>query len=131
MEAGLGSLVLGAAPALANDTTKQVAANGQSVVFHTTDSSRGVSGGIDFTVKADGNWKISATARNSNLIFRNVHWVCDLTWDAAAVRHSTGTTKVPGKKTRTLTSEAYDPNIQADFADIVDRGRADCDIVIG
>lgn len=129
--AGVGFLLLGAVPAQANDTTKQVSADGQTVVFHTHDSSRSVRGDIDFTVGADGNWEISADAYNPHLLFRNVHWVCDLTWDASKVTHGTGTTKVPGKKTRTLSAEAYDPSIQADFADIVNRGRADCDIVIG
>ncbi|WP_327396854.1 hypothetical protein [Streptomyces phaeochromogenes] len=129
--AGLGSLLLGAVPAQANDTTKQVAANGQSVSFATGDSSRGVSGNVTFVVKADGNWSITGSGKNSNLLVRTFHWTCDLSWDAANVSHSTGKKAVPGKKTRTISSAAYDPNIQADFADIVDRGRADCDIVIG
>lgn len=129
--AGVGSLLLGALPAQANDTTKQVAADGQSITFHTHDSSRDVRGDIDFIVKSDGNWEIDADAYNPHLLGRTVHWTCDLTWDAAKVTHSTGKKSVPGKKTRTLTSAAYDPNVQRDFATIVERGRADCDIVIG
>ncbi|MFE0729792.1 hypothetical protein ACFW2X_16355 [Streptomyces antibioticus] len=129
--AGIGSLLLGAVPAQANDTTKQVSADGRTVVFATSDSSRNVSGSVEFTVNADGNWQITGTGHNSNLLVRTIHWTCDLTWDAAKVSHSTGKKAVPGKKTRTVSSAAYDPNIQADFADIADRGRADCDIVIG
>lgn len=129
--AGVGSLLLGALPAQANDTTKQVAADGQSVVFHTNDSSRDVRGDIDFIVTSDGNWEIDADAYNPHLLGRNVHWTCDLTWDAAEVTHRTGTKTVPGKKTRTISSAAYDPNIQIGFTAIVERGRADCDIVIG
>ena len=128
---GVGSLLLGAVPAHANDTTKHVAPDGQSVSFKTSDKSRDVSGSITFTVKADGNWRIDADAHNPHLIGRNVHWICDLSWDASTVRHSTGKKWVPGKKTRTITAEAFDPFFQADFADIVSRGRADCDIVIG
>jgi hypothetical protein len=129
--AGVGSLLLGTVPAQANDTTKQVAPDGQSVVFHTSDSSRSVRGNIDFTVRSNGNWEISANAYNPHLLGRNVRWTCDLTWDASNVTHATGKKTVPGKKTRTLTAAAYDPNIQASFATIVERGRADCDIVIG
>jgi hypothetical protein len=129
--AGLGTLLLGAVPAQANDTTKQVSTDGQTVVFQTHDSSNNVSGGVTFIVNSAGNWQITGGASNSNLLYRNVHWVCDLTWDASSVRHATGTTKVPGKKSRTLNAAAYDPFIQADFAAIVDHGRADCDIVTG
>lgn len=129
--AGLGSLLLGALPAQANDTTKAVSADGQSVTFATNDSSRNVSGGVTFVVNADGNWSITGSGHNSNLLVRTFHWKCDLTWDAAAVSHSTAGKAVPGKKTRTISSTAYDPNIQGDFAAIADHGRADCDIVIG
>ncbi|MEV1067051.1 hypothetical protein [Streptomyces sp. NPDC050263] len=129
--AGLGSLLLGTVPAQANDTTKQVSADGQTVTFATSDSSRDVSGNVTFVVNADGNWSITGTGHNSNLLVRTFHWTCDLTWDAAEVSHSTGKKAVPGKKTRTISSAAYDPNVQADFADIADHGRADCDIVIG
>jgi hypothetical protein len=129
--AGVGSLLLGALPAQANDTTKQVAPDGQTVVFHTHDSSHNVSGDVDLIVTSAGNWQITGGAKNDNLLFRNVHWVCDLTWDASSVGHATGTTKVPGKKTRTLSAAAYDPFVQAGFAAIVERGRADCDIVTG
>ncbi|MEV6542510.1 hypothetical protein [Streptomyces sp. NPDC051665] len=129
--AALGSLLLGAIPAQANDTTKSVAANGQSVTFATSDSSRGVSGNVTFVVNADGNWSITGSGDNSHLLVRTFHWTCDLTWDAAQVTHATGDKAVPGKKTRSISSAAYDPDIQADFADIADHGRADCDIVIG
>ncbi|WP_338897062.1 hypothetical protein WBG99_16640 [Streptomyces sp. TG1A-60] len=129
--AGVGSLLLGAVPAQANDTTKQVAADGRSVTFATGDSSRGVRGNVTFVVKADGNWSVEGNGRNSNLLVRKFHWTCDLTWDAASVSHRTGKKAVPGKKTRSVSSAAYDPSIQADFADIAARGRADCDIVIG
>jgi len=129
--AGLGSLLLGTVPAHANDTTKQVAADGQSVTFATSDSSRDVNGSVTFVVKADGNWSITGSGHNSNLLVRTFHWTCDLSWDAANVSHSTGKKAVPGKKTRTISSAAYDPDIQADFADIADHGTADCDIVIG
>ncbi|MEU4682915.1 hypothetical protein [Streptomyces xinghaiensis] len=129
--AGLGSLLLGALPAHANDTTKTVAADGQSITFATSDSSRGVSGSVTFVVRSDGNWSITGNARNSHLLVRTFHWTCDLTWDAAEVTHSTGKKAVPGKKTRTKSAAAYDPAVQADFADIAARGRADCDIVIG
>ncbi|MFF0668726.1 hypothetical protein ACFYVE_11025 [Streptomyces tendae] len=129
--AGLGSLLLGALPAHANDTTKTVAADGRSITFETNDSSRGVSGGVTFVVGSDGNWSITGNARNSHLLVRTFHWTCDLTWDAAGVSHSTSKKAVPGKKTRTKSAEAYDPAVQADFADIAARGRADCDIVIG
>ncbi|MFJ4790062.1 hypothetical protein [Streptomyces sp. NPDC088794] len=129
--AALGSLLLGTVPAQANDTTKQVAADGQSVTFATSDSSRGVSGNVTFVVNADGNWSVEGTGNNSHLLVRTFHWTCDLTWDAASVTHATGKKAVPGKKTRTISSAAYDPDIQADFVDIVDHGRADCDIVIG
>jgi hypothetical protein len=129
--AGLGSLLLGAVPAHANATTKHVAADGQSVMFKTSDSSHRVRGDITFTVKADGNWEIDADATNPRPAGRNVHWICDLSWDASDVRHSTGKKWVPRKSTRTLTAEAYDPFVQADFATIVARGTADCDIVIG
>lgn len=129
--AGLGSLLLGTIPAQANDTTKTVSADGRSVTFATNDSSRDVSGSVTFVVNADGNWSITGTGNNSHLLVRTFHWTCDLTWDAAAVSHSTGKKAVPGKKTRTISATAYDPNIQADFADIADHGRADCDIVIG
>lgn len=128
---GLGSLLLGTVPAQANDTTKTVAANGESITFATSDSSRGVNGSVTFVVKADGNWSIAGSGHNSHLLVRTFHWTCDLTWDAASVTHSTGKKAVPGKKTRSISSAAYDPNVQADFADIVARGRADCDIVIG
>ncbi|MEU9737015.1 hypothetical protein [Streptomyces sp. NPDC048002] len=129
--AGLGSLLLGTVPAQANDTTKTVSADGQSITFATSDSSRGVSGSVTFDVKADGNWSIVGTGRNSHLLVRTFHWTCDLTWGPAQVSHSTGDKAVPGKKTRTISSAAYDPNIQADFAEIAASGRADCDIVIG
>ncbi|MFP3989585.1 hypothetical protein U9R90_19335 [Streptomyces sp. E11-3] len=129
--AGLGSLLLGTVPAHANATTKHVASDGQSVAFKTSDSSKRVRGKITFTVKADGNWSINADAHNPRPAGRNVRWTCDLSWDASSVRNSTGKTWVPRKKTRTLTAAAYDPYIQADFAKIVDRGTADCDIVIG
>jgi hypothetical protein len=129
--AGLGSLLLGTIPAHANATTKHVASDGQSVEFKTSDSSKRVRGDITFTVKADGNWEINADATNPRPAGRNVHWICDLSWDASDVRHSTGKKWVPRKKTRTLTAQAYDPFIQADFATIVARGTADCDIVIG
>ncbi|MFE0631169.1 hypothetical protein ACFW3D_29955 [Streptomyces sp. NPDC058864] len=129
--AGLGSLLLGTLPAHANDTTKIVAADGQSITFATSDSSRDVSGSVTFVVKADGNWSVTGSGHNSHLLVRTFHWTCDLTWDAARVSHSTGKKAVPGKKTRTISSAAYDPAIQADFADIAARGRADCDIVIG
>ncbi|MDX2528222.1 MULTISPECIES: hypothetical protein [Streptomyces] len=127
----LGSLLLATTPAQANDTTKQVAVDGQSITFATSDSSRGVSGNVSFVVNAAGNWQITGTGKNSHLLVRTFHWTCDLTWDAASVSHATGKKAVPGKKTRTISSAAYDPNVQADFADIVARGRADCDIVIG
>ncbi|MFR0358011.1 hypothetical protein [Streptomyces sediminimaris] len=129
--AGLGSLLLGAIPAQANDTTKTVSADGQSVTFATGDSSRGVSGNVTFVVNASGNWSITGSGHNSHLLVRTFHWTCDLTWDAASVSHATADKGVPGKKTRTITSAAYDPAIQADFAAIADHGRADCDIVIG
>ncbi|MFJ9543811.1 hypothetical protein ACIRPX_42285 [Streptomyces sp. NPDC101225] len=129
--AAVGSLTLGTLPAQANDTTKIVSADGQSVTFATGDSSRGVSGDVTFVVKADGNWSITGSGHNSHLLSRTFHWTCDLNWDAASVTHATGKKGVPGKKTRTISSEAYDPNIQADFAAIADHGRADCDIVIG
>ncbi|WP_329531979.1 hypothetical protein OG568_15425 [Streptomyces sp. NBC_01450] len=129
--AGLGALLLGTVPAQANDTTRVVSADGQSVTFAASDSSRGVSGSVSFVVNADGNWSITGTGHNSHLLVRTFHWTCDLTWDAATVTHATGDKAVPGKKTRTISSAAYDPNIQADFADIADHGRADCDIVIG
>ncbi|WP_149828918.1 hypothetical protein [Streptomyces tailanensis] len=128
---GLGSLLLGTVPAQANDTTKHVAADGQSVTFATSDSSRGVRGDVTFVVNADGNWSVKGSARNSNLLVRTFHWKCDLSWDAATVTHKTKKKAVPGKKTRTMTSQAYDPNIEGGFADIVARGTADCDIVIG
>ncbi|MBT8226514.1 MAG: hypothetical protein HKP61_15295 [Dactylosporangium sp.] len=131
MGAALGFTLLAAVPAHANDTTKQVASNGQSVVFSTSDSSRKVSGSVAFTVNQDGNWKIAAGARNGNLLGRWYRWTCDLTWDAASVTHATGKEWVPGKKSRSITAQAYDPHIQANFATIVDRGRADCDIVVG
>jgi hypothetical protein len=127
----LGATLLGAVPAHANDTTKQVTEDGH-VVFATSDSSRGVSGSVTFTVGQDGNWTITGTGHNSHLIGRNVHWICDLTWDASSVGHTTGTDWVPGKTTHhTITGAAYDPYIQADFAAIADHGRADCDIVVG
>ncbi|MGW0821970.1 hypothetical protein [Streptomyces sp. NPDC002845] len=129
--AGLGSLLLGTVPAHANATTKHVASDGQSVAFKTSDRSKRVRGDITFTVKADGNWKIDADATNPRPAGRNVRWTCDLSWDASTVTHKTGKKWVPRKKTRTLTAEAYDPFIQADFATIVARGTADCDIVIG
>ncbi|MEU5196613.1 hypothetical protein [Streptomyces scabiei] len=129
--AGLGSLLLGTLPAQANDTTKTVAADGQSITFATSDSSRGVSGGVTFVVKSDGNWSIAGSGRNSHLLVRTFHWTCDLTWDAAKVTHSTGKKAVPGRKTRSISSAAFDPAVQADFTDIAARGRADCDIVIG
>ncbi|MGW3413139.1 hypothetical protein [Streptomyces sp. NPDC000888] len=129
--AGLGSLLLGTVPAQANDTTKAVATDGQSITFATSDSSRGVSGSVSFVVYADGNWSVAGSGSNSNLLVRTFHWTCDLSWDAASVTHATGKKAVPGKKTRSISSAAYDPDIQADFADIVARGRADCDIVIG
>ncbi len=50
--AGIGSLLLGTVPAQANDTTKQVSADGRTVVFTTSDSSRNVSGSVEFTVNA-------------------------------------------------------------------------------
>jgi hypothetical protein len=128
--AGLGAL-LGTVPAHANDTVKDVAANGQSVAFTTSDSSRGVSGSVTFTVWQSGNWHISGTGDNSHLIGRNFRWICDLSWDASSVGHSTGKKWAPGKKTRTVSASAYDPFIQADFAAVVEYGRADCDIVIG
>lgn len=129
--AGLGSLLLGAVPAFANDTTKNVAPDGQSITFATSDSSRGVSGSITFVVKSDGNWSITGTAHNSHVVGRHAHWTCDLSWDAATVSHATGKNWVPGKKTHTISAAAYDPNIQAAFATIADHGRADCDIVVG
>ncbi|MFE0204468.1 hypothetical protein [Streptomyces sp. NPDC058985] len=129
--AGVGSLLLATVPAHANDTTKTVAADGQSITFATNDSSRGVSGNVTFVVKSDGNWSITGSGKNSHLLVRTFHWTCDLTWDAAGVNHSTGKKAVPGKKTRTKSAAAYDPAVQADFADIAARGRADCDIVIG
>ncbi|MEU3096679.1 hypothetical protein ABZ690_18255 [Streptomyces sp. NPDC006967] len=129
--AGLGSLLLGTLPAQANDTTKTVAADGQSITFATSDSSRDVSGTVSFVVKSDGNWSIAGNAHNSNLLVRTFHWTCDLTWDAAEVTHTTGKKAVPGNTTRSISSAAYDPAVQADFADIAARGRADCDIVIG
>ncbi|WP_329311158.1 hypothetical protein [Streptomyces sp. NBC_01262] len=129
--AGLGSLLLGTIPAHANDTTKYVSADGQTVTFATSDSSRGVSGSVTFVVTADGNWSITGSGHNSHLLVRTFHWTCDLSWDAATVSHATGDKSVPGKKTRTISSAAYDPDVQADFADIADHGTADCDIVIG
>lgn len=129
--AALGSLLLGTVPAQANDTTKEVSADGQSITFAASDSSRNVSGGVTFVVNADGNWSITGTAHNSNLLVRTFHWTCDLTWDAAEVTHATAEKAVPGKTTRTISSAAYDPDVQGDFAAIADHGRADCDIVIG
>ncbi len=129
--AALGSTLLAAVPAHANDTTKHVAADGRSVVFSTSDSSRGVSGSVTFTVGQDGNWGIAAGAHNSHVAGRWYHWTCDLTWDASHVTHATGKEWVPGKKDRSISAQAYDPNIQADFAAIADHGRADCDIVVG
>ena len=129
--AGLGSLLLGTLPAQANDTTKTVADDGRSITFSTGDSSRDVSGNVTFVVSSDGNWSITGTGRNAHLLVRTFHWTCDLTWDAARVSHGTGKKAVPGKKTRTTSAQAYDPAIQADFADIAARGRADCDIVVG
>ncbi|MGQ4388721.1 hypothetical protein [Streptomyces sp. SAS_270] len=129
--AGLGSLLLGAIPAQANDTTKTVSADGQSVTFATNHTSRGVSGGVTLVVNSSGNWSITGSGHNSHLLVRTFHWKCDLTWDASAVSHATAKKAVPGNTTRTISSAAYDPNIQAGFADIADHGRADCDIVIG
>jgi hypothetical protein len=128
---GVGSLLLGPVPANANATTKHVATDGQSIEFKTSDSSRDVRGDITFTVKADGNWEIDAKATNPRPAGRNVHWICDLSWDASNIRHSTGTKWVPRKSTRTLTAAAYNPFIQASFATLVASGTADCDIVIG
>jgi hypothetical protein len=129
--AALGGTFLAAVPAHANDTTKHVAPDGQSVVFATSDSSRGVSGSVTFTVGQDGNWHIAAGAHNSHPAGRWYHWTCHLTWDASTVTHSTGKEWVPGKKDRSTSAGAYDPNIQADFAAIAGHGRADCDIVVG
>jgi len=129
--AGAASLVIGAVPAYANDTTKYVAADGQSVTFATGDSSRGVNGNVTFVVGADGNWSIVGTGHNSHLLVRTFHWTCHLSWGPSTVTHSSAKKAAPGKKTRTSSGEAYDPNIQADFAAIADHGTADCDIVIG
>lgn len=129
--AGLGTLLLGTVPAQANDTTKQVSTDGQTVTFQAHDSSNNVSGDVTFIVNSTGNWQITGSAHNSNLLYRNVHWICDLSWDASSVGHATGKNKVPGKKTHTISAAAYDPFIQADFAAIADHGRADCDIVTG
>lgn len=126
----IGSLAMGVAPASANATTRVVAADGQSITFSTSDSSRGVSGTVDFTVGSDGNWSISAPTRNSNLLFRNVTWTCDLSW-GPTLTHATSTRKVPGKSNRTLTAAANDPSIRTYFADIVTAGTADCDVVVG
>ncbi|WP_329311132.1 hypothetical protein [Streptomyces sp. NBC_01262] len=82
-------------------------------------------------VNADGNWSITGTGHNSHLLSRTFHWTCDLSWDAATASHATGNKSAPGKVIRTISSEAYDPYVQADFADIADHGTADCDIVIG
>lgn len=129
--AALGSTLLATAPAYANATTKQVSADGTSVTFTTSDSSRDVSGSVTFVVREDGNWSISGSAHNSNLVGRSYHWICDLTWDASSISNSTGTEWVPGKKDRSTGSAAYDPIIQSNYAVIVERGEADCDIVIG
>lgn len=130
--AAVGSVLLGAAPAYANATTKKVAADGNSVTFTTSDSSRKVSGNVTFTIYRDGNWEIDADARNGNLIGRNAHWVCDLTLGSSNLRKSTGTKWVPGKKTRSLDASAYEPFVEVSFdALAAATGQADCDIVVG
>ncbi|RSM64507.1 hypothetical protein DMB66_19450 [Actinoplanes sp. ATCC 53533] len=129
--ATVGSVLVAAAPANANATTKRVAADGNSVTFTTSDSSRDVSGSVEFTIDRDGNWKIDADARNGNLVGRKVHWICDLTLGSSNLRKSTGTKKVPGKKTRSLDAAAYEPFIDASYDQLATAGQADCDIVIG
>ncbi|MCM4081094.1 hypothetical protein [Paractinoplanes hotanensis] len=125
-----GSLVT-MTPAHANDTTKTVAADGASIVFSTSDSSRKVSGNVTLTVHEDGNWRIAGGAHNGNIVGRWYHWTCDLTWDASKVTRETGSEWVPGKKDRSTSSAAYHPTIQSEYAKIKQYGRADCDIVIG
>ncbi|MDY7085383.1 MAG: hypothetical protein SYR96_09785 [Actinomycetota bacterium] len=129
--ATLGSVLVAASPASANPTTKKVAADGNSVTFTTSDSSRDVSGSVDFTIDSSGNWRIDADARNGNLLARKVHWICDVTLGSSNLRESTGTKRVPGKKTRSLTAAAYEPFIDASFDQLKASGQADCDIVIG
>ncbi|MGW7426007.1 hypothetical protein ACWGJB_39275 [Streptomyces sp. NPDC054813] len=68
--AALGSLLLATVPAQANDTTKQVSADGQQISFATSDSSRDVSGDVTFVVNSDGNWSIEGSAHNSHLLVR-------------------------------------------------------------
>ncbi|MFV2100913.1 hypothetical protein [Micromonospora sp. LOL_024] len=128
----VGAVLFGATAAHANPTTKKVAADGDSVTFTTSDSSRKVSGDVAFTIHRDGNWEIDADAHNRNLIGRNAHWICDLTLGSSNLRKSTGTRWVPGKKTRSLGAGAYEPFIEISFdALAAATGQADCDIVIG
>lgn len=129
--ATVGSVLVAATPANANATTKRVAADGNSVTFATSDSSRDVSGSVQFTIDRDGNWRIDADARNGNLIARKVHWICDLTLGSSNLRESTGTKRVPGRTTRSLDAAAYEPFIDSSYDQLVASGQADCDIVIG
>jgi len=128
---GLGTLAIGAGSAQANSTTRTVAADGQSISFTTSDSSRNVLGDIELVVNSDGNWSIDADAYNSHAAYRKVHWTCDIVWGAAEVTHGTATKKVRRKSSATLTAGAFDANLKNGFEDIVESGSADCDIVIG
>ena len=126
----LGSMLTGAGVAEANDTKKFVL-DEDTVLFTTFDSSRGVRGDVALIVRRNGNWAVAGEAYNSNLWVRNVRWSCDLTLDSVEVEVKTARNRVPGKKERTLVASAYNPFIQNNFDDIIDRGRADCDIVVG
>jgi hypothetical protein len=138
--AGVASLALGIQPAYAGNATKYWDTGDWTTATVVTfdgprkEISNGLHADANLEIHSDGNWKITGSAKNNRIAWRNVTFHCTLTWANPTVATWSATIprgRVDGKSSKTRTRTGNDPILYANFRTISEIGSTDCWAVKG
>lgn len=139
--AATAGLLLTAAPANADDTTKDgngtTWQNSTQFTFTSGQFREGwrdkVVGNVTLVINKDGNWSMDSYAKNNRVAWRNVTFNCTLKYGAQHRDIELGIPRyrVDGKESKRGHREAYEPQIQSDWQTIAEYGQADCSMKLG
>ena len=134
-------VLFGAAPAHAADTSKEGNKprwqDSTQFTFKSGQFREGrrdkVTGNVTLVIHKDGNWEMDSYAKNKLIAWRNVTFRCTIRYDAPHREIELGIPRyrVDGKESKSKHSEAYEPQIQADWSAIAEYGQADCSMKLG